>query len=770
MVGKTRLRTKFLLSLLLVIAALTTGTLFVVGYSVQTKIRESLRDDLSNSIKTYQTFERLREITMTRSAKLLANLPNVRALMTTQDVATIQDESANIWRLSGSDLLALADRAGKVVGLQTSTMGFTVEDAQNLLQGSMQTGAVRAWWFGGGHLYEVWLQPIYFGAASEGLPIGTLAVGHEIDNPVAKDFSNIAASEVLFRRGETAIAGTIPIDDQTELSQRIHDRWNAIDTAREIQLGRERYLVSTINLSDGAQPAITMSVLKSLDKATAFLNKLKRVLLGLGFLSVLAGSSLVFLVSHTFTRPLSNLVSGVRALEEGDFAYPIEHEVGDEVAAVAAAFARMRVSLQATQKEQKQLEERLRQAHKMEAMGKLAGGVAHDFNNLLTIIRGNGDLLADREGADNFQRRCVEQIQKAADRAVSMTRQLLAFSRMQILQPRVLDLNAIVSEMGKMLPRLIGEHIDYQFHPDVRLAAVLADPGQMEQVVLNLAVNSRDAMPMGGKLTVRTQNVTMTPREAVLRSPMAAGDYVLLCVSDTGQGLDNETRAHIFEPFFTTKDVGKGTGLGLATVYGIIKQSGGYIWVESSPGQGATFEIYFPPAVKSVTSSDPAAKPDALPGGTETVLVVEDEAGVRDLACQFLISSGYSVLQAKDGVEALEIIAGHAGPVHLVVSDLLMPRMGGAELAAHLNVCCPDAKVMFITGYSEFSTGDSNSLSKQNPGVILQKPFSKRSLLEKIRKSLGAHADGQTDGQARDTQDRVVKLASESQITQYPGA
>jgi two-component system, cell cycle sensor histidine kinase and response regulator CckA len=253
---------------------------------------------------------------------------------------------------------------------------------------------------------------------------------------------------------------------------------------------------------------------------------------------------------------------------------------------------------------------------------------------------------------------------------------------------------------------------------------------------------------------------------------------VLLSVSDTGQGMDNGTRAHIFEPFFTTKDVGKGTGLGLATVYGIIKQSGGFIWVESSPGQGATFEIYLLPAMKPVTSSDPAVKPAELPGGTETVLVVEDEAGVRDLACQFLISSGYSVLQAKDGVEALEVIAGQVGPVHLVVSDLLMPRMGGTELAAHLKVCCPDAKVMFITGYSEFS-GDSNSLSKQNPGVILQKPFSKRSLLEKIRESLGAHADrqtgGQTDGQApegqaRDAQDRVEKLASKSQITRYPGA
>ncbi len=268
--------------------------------------------------------------------------------------------------------------------------------------------------------------------------------------------------------------------------------------------------------------------------------------------------------------------------------------------------------MEKSQNEQRQLEERLRQAHKMEAVGRLAGGVAHDFNNLLTIIRGNSDLLIDREGSDNFHRRCVEQIQKAAGRAVSMTRQLLAFSRMQVLQPRVIELNTIVAEMGKMLPRLIGEDIEYAFIPDPLLASVKADPGQIEQVFLNLAVNARDAMPNGGNLTIQTTNISIDEGEAEKRPPMTPGLYVLLSVTDTGHGMDDATKTHIFEPFFTTKEVGKGTGLGLATVYGVVKQSGGFIWVNSiwkqNPPQSPTEARQFSwPRMKRACVSWPAS-------------------------------------------------------------------------------------------------------------------------------------------------------------------
>jgi two-component system, cell cycle sensor histidine kinase and response regulator CckA len=461
---------------------------------------------------------------------------------------------------------------------------------------------------------------------------------------------------------------------------------------------------------------------------------LNHVLIGLGLLSILAGSALVFWISHTYTKPLGGLVAGVRALGQGDFSYPLDARGGDEVAEVTDAFIRMRASLESTQLEQKQLEDRLRQAHKMEAVGRLAGGVAHDFNNLLTIIRGNTDLLQDREGADAFHQKCVAQIQKAAGRAVSMTRQLLAFSRMQVLQPRVLDLNGVVAEMGKMLPRLIGEHIEYSFSPDPKLASVKADPGQIEQVILNLAVNARDAMPRGGKLSMRTANISINEVEAAKRPPMTPGRYILLSVSDTGHGMDEATKAHIFEPFFTTKEIGKGTGLGLATVYGVVKQSGGFIWVDSSLGEGTTFEVYLPQVAGQAANDEAEQKPSAIRGGSETVLVVEDEAGVRELACQFLRVKGYTVLEAEGGLEALAVSRRHPGTIHLLLSDMVMPKMSGGELAAELKAIRPEIRVAFMSGYSEFSRGDLGKGFPEAP--VLQKPFSPASLVEIVREAL----------------------------------
>jgi CheY-like chemotaxis protein len=302
---------------------------------------------------------------------------------------------------------------------------------------------------------------------------------------------------------------------------------------------------------------------------------------------------------------------------------------------------------------------------------------------------------------------------------------------MQILAPRVLDLNLIVDEMGKMLPRLIGENVDYSFHGEPQLASVLADPGQIEQVILNLAVNAKDAMPNGGKLVVRTANAVMNELEAARRPPMFAGAYVLLSVADTGHGMDPETKAHIFEPFFTTKEIGKGTGLGLATVYGIVKQSGGFIWLQSAPGQGTTFEIYLPQTSQSPAQTAKETKQSAVAGGTEAILVVEDEAGVRDLACEFLRSSGYTVLEANDGVEACEISARFHGQIAMLLTDLVMPRMGGPELANRLHLTRPAIKTLFMSGYSEYAGASKEQNSAET--TVLQKPFTKRTLLEHVR-------------------------------------
>jgi CheY-like chemotaxis protein len=329
----------------------------------------------------------------------------------------------------------------------------------------------------------------------------------------------------------------------------------------------------------------------------------------------------------------------------------------------------------------------------------------------------------------------VDQIQKASARAVSMTRQLLAFSRMQVLQPRVIDLNWVVGEMGKMLPRLIGEHIEYKFAPEPKLAPVKADPGQIEQVILNLAVNARDAMPKGGTLSVCTANISVNEAEALKRPPMTPGHYVQLSVSDTGHGMDEATKARIFEPFFTTKEVGKGTGLGLATVYGVVKQSGGFIWVNTKQGVGTTFEIYLPEASGKAANVEAEEKPANIKGGTETILVVEDEAGVRELACQFLRVKGYQVLEAEGGLEALAISRSHSGVIHLLLSDMVMPKMSGPELAIQLQAIRPDVRVAFMSGYSEFSRSGQDKPFPEAP--ILQKPFSPVSLVEMVREALG---------------------------------
>lgn len=729
-----RLRTKFLLSLLAISTLLTAGTLLIVSNVVQRRVKDNLSADLRNSLDTFHAFQKQRDQTFSRSAQLLASLPTVKAMMTTGDAPTIQDASADVYRESGADMLVMADRTGKVDGLLTLDSGITPAIAQDSLRSSLERGEGKGWWNGGGHLYEIWIQKIYFGQESDNTAIGFLVLGNRIDYKAAQQFSTIGGSDVAFFDSRTVVASTLSGLDQAGESLRSDA---ALNEPAEIQIGNERYLADSVSLSD--VPPVTLAVMKSFDKATAFLAELNRVLIGLGIFSILLGSVLVFLISHTFTRPLGNLVSGVRALEAGDFNYPLGTQKGDEVAEVTIAFDRMRTTLQKNQAEQKEMASRLRQAHKMEAVGRLAGGVAHDFNNLLTIIGGNSDILLDRVGADDFQRRSVEQIQKAARRAVAMTRQLLAFSRMQVLQPQVLNLNTIVTDMGKILPRLIGEHIQYVSLPDPELATIKADPGQMEQVLMNLAVNARDAMPRGGTLTVKTENVFIDEAEAIRRPPMNPGNYVRLMVKDTGLGMDEKTKAHIFEPFFTTKEVGQGTGLGLATVYGVVKQSGGFIWVESAPGQGAMFEIYFPPASVLATQAESAAKPLPPAAGHETVLVVEDEPGVRELACRFLRVKGYSVLEAKDGADALSVAAGYRGAIHVVVTDMVMPGMGGADLIRNLKKVRPEVLVVFMTGYSEYLKGDLCEVFPQS--FIIQKPFSPASLVGTVREALASRKE-----------------------------
>jgi PAS domain S-box-containing protein len=386
--------------------------------------------------------------------------------------------------------------------------------------------------------------------------------------------------------------------------------------------------------------------------------------------------------------------------------------------------------------ERRALEQQLRQSQKMEAIGRLAGGIAHDFNNLLMVISGYSEFLLERLGPDPALRGPAKEISSAAERATSLTRQLLAFSRKQMLTPKVIDLNAVVTENLKMLTRLIGEDIDLVMIPGMELHPVKADPGQIEQVILNLAVNARDAMPQGGKLTIETSNVTLDESYARLHAPVQPGDYTMLAITDTGVGMDGETQSRIFEPFFTTKGL-KGTGLGLSTVYGIVKQSGGYIWVYSEAGKGTSFKIYLPhvTADEVAVVEKPAVAPVPVPEAPrETILVVEDEVNLRRLTRQFLDNQGYTVVEAADGAAAVQICVAHQGTIHLLLTDVIMPGMNGRELAQRVSEIRPNMKVLYMSGYTENAIGHNGTL---DAGItLLQKPFTLHALKAKVREVL----------------------------------
>jgi len=388
--------------------------------------------------------------------------------------------------------------------------------------------------------------------------------------------------------------------------------------------------------------------------------------------------------------------------------------------------------------ERRALEHQLRQSQKMEAVGRLAGGIAHDFNNLLMVILGYSEFLLERLGAEPHLRGPAQEISSAAERASSLTRQLLAFSRKQMLAPRVVNLNDVATENIKMLTRMIGEDIDLVMVPAPGLWAVRADAGQIDQVIMNLAVNARDAMPSGGKLTLETSNVTLDEEYARFHAPLRPGEYVMMAISDTGAGMDSETQSHIFEPFFTTKGT-KGTGLGLSMVYGIVKQSGGYIWVFSEVDKGTTFKIYLP---RVSSTGEPAAQIAApidyrkVEPGTETILLVEDEANLRYLARQYLEKQGYKVIEAADGAVAMQIAVAHEATIHLLLTDVIMPGMNGRELAQRISEIRPNAKILYMSGYTENVIGHDGTL---DAGVrLLQKPFNLRDLKSKVREVLDA--------------------------------
>jgi signal transduction histidine kinase/CheY-like chemotaxis protein len=720
-----KLRSKFLVSLLALTAGLTTASLLVVRRSVNAHARQEVLGSLMNASAVLGELQHRRDEAMQHSAALIANQPLLKAIVATSDPPTIQDASSTLWRSSGISLLSVADARGNVTAIHTAKDQISPELAQSLLTRTLRSDERQDWWLADGHLYRVFLSPIEAGSANESSTLGTLIAGYELDRQFAVEASQIASGDVVLRFGGNVIQSTLPSAYAASSLRSLHATFQR---PQEVSLSDERFLASGLALDSSSPEGADIIVLKSYDQATAFVTSINQLIVGVGLGTVLLGTLIILFISHRFTKPLEELVRGVRALEKSDFDYPLHIGGKDEVSELTHSFDRMRRSVRKSQ-------QGIVVSARMEAVGQLASGVAHDFNNLITIIKGYADLLSRKLGPDSPLANYVDHIQKAGDRATSVTRQLLAFSRKQVTQPQLLELNSLIANMNKMLRVLLGEHIEICLEPEPALDRIFADPGQIEQVILNLTLNARDAMPDGGKITVRTANRTLDQRTASGYKDAEAGRYVCISVADTGSGIDPETLARIFEPFFTTKETGKGTGLGLAIVAGVIKHLSGFVHVESQVGHGTTFQIFLPVKEAPVVVEG-SPETDATPvHGSECILVVEDEDGVRSLLNETLTALGYTILQARNGEEGFEVFEKNHDRIKLVVTDMVMPKLGGLELINMIHKRNPGLKALILSGYT-----DRIADIERAKVPFLSKPFTPEALAARIRQLL-AHSE-----------------------------
>lgn len=571
---RLRLRTKLLFTLLVVLSALITATLLSVRSYLRERARQEIYEGLRSSVITFQNFQHLRQLTLSRSAGLLANLPSLKALMTTRHEATIQDASTSFWRLAASDLFVLADRQGKIMALHTTTAGFAREAAQASLHRALSRGENRDWWYGKGHLYEVFIQPIYFGSPTDDSPLGVLALGYEIDSRVAEEVSRIASSQVAFLYDQAIVVSTLASSEQAELARHLSSLSdNSFFEPQDLQLGGERYLGSTVSVALGGNQQTKLTVLKSYDRATAFLENLNRLLLAAGLAAILAGSGLIFLASHTFTRPLAKLVAGVRALEKGDFGYPLDPHSNDEVGELTSAFDRMRKSLRRSQED-------LLQAERLATIGRMASSISHDLRHPLTAILAYAEFLAEGNLDDAQRKGLYEEIRQAVSRMTDLIGSLLEFSKAQ---------EALRPGYGSVVETLERAVQTVRIRPEFRSVTVASshngliegwfDFKKLERVFHNLVLNACEAVsPDSGRVEV---------------SARQTHDSVELRISDNGLGIPESIRERVFQPFVS---FGKenGTGLGLAVAQKIIQDHGGRIQVESSTEHGTVFKITLP--------------------------------------------------------------------------------------------------------------------------------------------------------------------------------
>jgi len=566
------LRTKFLLSLALISALLTWATLLLVQYRVRLHVKDELTQELRNSVLTFHNLQQQRESTLERSAALLATLPPLKAVMTSQDPVTIQDASAMFWELAGSQLFVLADRSGRLAAMHTTSPGFTNAQAQDSILRSLRGGDSRDWWFGNGRLFEVFLQPIYFGSPEDETPIGLLAVGYEIDNQVATDVARAASSQVAFRYDKTIVSTTVPDASRSDLSELL-DRLVTRSEPAEIKVGSEAFLATTVPLDSKAPDRITLTVLKSFDQATAFLQSLNRWILLVGLAAVFAGSALVFVVSTTFTRPLAELANGVQALERGDFNYPLKLDGGDEISELTSAFQRMRLQLQETQQQ-------LLEAERLATIGRMASTISHDLRHPLTAILAYAEFLSDTNLTETQRRDFFDEIRIAVNRMTDEISSLLGFSKQrEPLRPahsRIQEIIERTIQTVRVLPDFSSITIAYAH--DGQSTAWL-DPRKLERVMLNLLFNACEAVsPDTGRIEVTSRGTT---------------DGLEVCVSDNGRGVPEAIRSNLFQPFVSYGKE-KGIGLGLTVVQKVMRDHGGEVNLEQTGPTGSTFKLFFP--------------------------------------------------------------------------------------------------------------------------------------------------------------------------------
>jgi signal transduction histidine kinase len=585
---KLRLRTKFLLSMLLISTSLTVTSLLLVRRSVQSQVRQGIVADLRNSINTFQNFQQLRELTLTRSAELLAYQPQLRSLMTAPDAATIQDGSTSLWRLAGSDLFVLVDRSGRVVALHATTSGFSREMAQKSLGVPWLQGGTAQWWFGSQHLYEVFIEPVYFGSASEGRLLGLLVLGYEIDQTITAQVSRIAASQVAFYYGDTVVKSTLSPAHEGELTgHSFLQPSSRVAGPEEVQLGDEHFLGTSLDLAPGKTPTVRLSVLKSYDQATAFLDSLNRLLLGLGLAAILGGSALVFFISHTFTRPLGNLVAGVRALEKGDFQYVLDPRGSDEAAEVTGAFNRMRASLLKTQQE-------LLEADRLATIGRMASSISHDLRHSLAAIVANAEFLLESRLSSEQREELYQEVRIAVNQMTELIDSLLEFSRTRE------SLRLTCGSLKASVERVVQEIRTHPRFQPVRISIRQQgectgwfDTKKLERALYNLLLNACEAASgEDGRISIGLTE---------------AAEGIQIRVSDNGRGIPESIRNKLFEPFVS---MGKenGTGLGLTIVQKIVQDHGGEIVVEKTSELGTVFRLTLPLSATSMPASPQEAR------------------------------------------------------------------------------------------------------------------------------------------------------------------